>query len=151
MHTSFTVTLSELQAYADKRKFSSNKSDFEALEEMFASVTDHHDDSYDIVITGMIEVEFNEPTLVPYGETYVPLNDGSHNVVNADIEDIFCRLHSRTRDTEIFTETELLKKKVLANLEDLIEHYFQHNIDELDTTPDVDPPEAPEPDFFEEL
>lgn len=148
MHTSFAITLSDLESFAKKKKYRSNQQDFDALEAMFKSNTEDHDDSYDIVITGMISAQSHPPTMVPYGDTSVPLDDGCNEVEDAEIEDIFCRLHGRSGDKEIFTETNLIDKKLLSRLEDLIEQYYLSHFNELDTEPDFDPPEAPEPKHF---
>lgn len=123
--TNFLLKLSQLESYARKHKaFTVWSEAIARLKTAFPKC----EDSYDINITGTCDVVTHHATLVPYGETFVPLHEDYDEVESVDIEDIYWDDDNRTD----YLEITLISKDVLSSLQGLIADYLEENPDKME-------------------
>jgi hypothetical protein len=123
MDTTFTLRLSELIDYAEKKKYGSDK---KTLEDFQTSAFAGCEDSYDILIEGNIKILHSGPTPVPYGETTTNLPE-SFDIEDISIDSVYFDNNGRADHLEL----DLIKKGILRTIEDLSGSFIVSNIEDF--------------------
>lgn len=123
MDTTFTLRLSELIDYAEKKKYGSDK---KTLEDFQTSAFAGCEDSYDILIEGNIKLLHSGRTSVPYGETTTNLPE-FFDIEDISIDDIYFDNNGRADHLEL----DLIKKGTLRTIEDLSSSFIVSNIEDF--------------------